>query len=146
MKALTLLLIWWSLACWLPLACADGPPPDAPVPRASFVVPADGDTVPGELAVRIETEGIRLTPPGGDAEEGTGHLLLMVDAELPPIDRQIPMNDAEILHLDNGGGVITLRGLAPGQHRLIAALAGGDHRRIVDARADTVYIIVLQPR
>jgi hypothetical protein len=64
--------------------------------------------------------------PAGIAIENTGHHHLLVDTDLPPLDRPIPA-DAKHLHFGKGQTEASVA-LAPGRHRLQLLLA--DHLHI----------------
>ncbi|HEX9706978.1 MAG TPA: DUF4399 domain-containing protein [Steroidobacteraceae bacterium] len=107
-----------ALAAGLPRSKA---PADAEV---YFISPNDGETVASPLAVRFGLRGMGIAP-AGVAFENAGHHHLLIDAELPALDRPIPA-DANHVHFGKGQteSVITL---APGRHRLQLLLADHFH-------------------
>jgi uncharacterized protein DUF4399 len=124
MKRAFLLLIP-ALAIATALA-ADLPRTKAPADVQLYIIsPKDGETVTSPVTVRFGLRGMGIAP-AGVSFEGTGHHHLLIDAELPALDRPIPA-DANHVHFGKGQteAVITL---APGRHRLQLLLA--DHLHI----------------
>lgn len=105
---------------------ADLPRSKAPADVELYLItPKDGETVASPVTVRFGLRGMGIAP-AGVAIENTGHHHLLIDAELPTVDRPIPA-DANHVHFGKGQteAVITL---APGRHRLQLLLA--DHLHI----------------
>jgi len=90
-----------------------------------LITPKDGETVTSPVTVRFGLRGMGIAP-AGVAFENTGHHHLLIDTELPALDRPIPA-DASHVHFGKGQteAVVTL---APGRHRLQLLLA--DHLHI----------------
>jgi hypothetical protein len=117
----------WKIAALVLLA---GSAVAADLPRSSsppgaelyFISPQDGATLASPVPVRFGLKGMGVAP-AGLAMENTGHHHLLIDAELPPLDRPVPA-DAQHVHFGKGQteAVVTL---APGAHRLQLLLA--DH-------------------
>jgi hypothetical protein len=84
-----------------------------------IIAPTDNATVTGPVTVRF---GL----PAGIQLPDTGHHHLLVDADLPPLDKPIPA-DANHVHFGKGQTETTLT-LAPGKHTLQLIL--GDHLHI----------------
>lgn len=123
-KGLFLLLIP-ALAIATALA-ADLPRSKAPTDVQLYIIsPKDGETVTSPVTVRFGLRGMGIAP-AGVAFENTGHHHLLIDAELPALNRPIPA-DANHVHFGKGQteAVITL---TPGRHRLQLLLA--DHLHI----------------
>ncbi len=123
-KRLFLLLIP-ALAITTALA-ADLPRSKAPADVQLYIIsPKDGETVTSPVTVRFGLRGMGIAP-AGVAFENTGHHHLLIDSELPALDRPIPA-DANHVHFGKGQteAVITL---TPGRHRLQLLLA--DHLHI----------------
>ncbi|KQK29319.1 hypothetical protein ARD30_18405 [Bosea thiooxidans] len=97
----------------------------APGARVFFVDLADGATIPARSRIRFGSEGITLTPAGTASPNG-GHHHLLVDTELPALDREIP-SDFNHLHFGRGQTEVELS-LAPGEHTL--QLLMGDHEHV----------------
>ena len=114
------------------LACAQPPAAQAqealtPAPKDAVVYfhsPLDGQTVPQRVAVRIGLRGMGIAPAGVQ-KPNTGHHHLLIDTDLPPLDRPVP-NDYNHLHLGNGQTEIRVT-LSPGRHTLQLLLADQNH-------------------
>lgn len=117
----------WKIATLLVLA---GPALAADLPRTPaptgvelyFISPQDGATLASPVRVRFGLKGMGIAP-AGIAIADTGHHHLLIDAELPPLDRPIPA-DAQHVHFGKGQTEAEIT-LAPGIHRLQLLL--GDH-------------------
>jgi hypothetical protein len=90
-----------------------------------FIAPADNATVTGPVTVRFGLKGMGVAPAGIQLAD-TGHHHLLVDTDLPPLDKPIPA-DANHVHFGKGQTETTLT-LAPGKHTLQLIL--GDHLHI----------------
>ena len=101
-------LLWFGLAAVVALPFATAPAQErarqrSPAPQAaklSFVGLADKAQVPGKLTVRIAITGMDVAP-AGQAKRNAGHHHLLIDTELPPLDRPIP---SDFNHIHFGGG------------------------------------------
>jgi hypothetical protein len=112
-------------ACAAAIA-ADLPRSPAPEDAELYIIsPKDGETVASPVTVRFGLRGMGVAP-AGIAIENTGHHHLLVDTDLPPLDRPIPA-DAKHLHFGKGQTEASVT-LAPGRHRLQLLLA--DHLHI----------------
>ncbi|HMN43579.1 MAG TPA: DUF4399 domain-containing protein [Povalibacter sp.] len=80
-----------------------------------FIAPADGATVASPVTVKFGLKGMGVAP-AGIAFDGAGHHHLIVDADLPPLDKPIPA-DANHVHFGKGQTETTLE-LKPGKHTL----------------------------
>lgn len=138
------------LTATLGALAACGPRPDAePMaeaavvdpPAVTIVSPADGDTVTLPLTVRLTATGVTIAPASGAREEGVGHHHLLINVEPTPDNEPVPATDGYI-HLGSGVGEYLIESLPPGEHRLIAILAWGDHVPIAGAGRDTVRVVV----
>ena len=96
----------------------------APGARVFFVDLADGATIPTRSRIRFGVEGIGLSPAGTKSDNG-GHHHLLVDTELPPLDREIP-SDFNHLHFGRAQTEAELT-LPPGEHTLQLLLGDHDH-------------------
>ncbi|MGH2689671.1 MAG: DUF4399 domain-containing protein [Actinomycetota bacterium] len=108
-----------------------GPSP-SPTPAAEVTVsissPADGTEVGGNVvAVDIAAAGVQIKAPDGDTSGTTGHYHVFVDREPTPEGQVVPMEPG-IVHA--AVAPVTLTGLSPGEHTIIAALGNGVHERI----------------
>jgi hypothetical protein len=102
--------------------------PRSPVPKdveLYIISPKDGETVTSPVTVRFGLRGMGIAP-AGVAMENTGHHHLLIDTDLPPVDRPIPA-DAKHVHFGKGQTEASVT-LAPGRHRLQLLLA--DHLHI----------------
>ena len=131
----------WRLRSWLPvlglsvLLCgvADAalaqaqvtPSPSAPGATLYFVELKTGSVIAPTSVVHFGLRGMGVAPAGLQ-KDNSGHHHLLIDTELPPLDKPIP-NDANHLHFGSGQTEATLE-LSPGQHTLQLLLA--DHRHI----------------
>lgn len=102
--------------------------PRTPAPQGTelyIIAPADNATVTGPVTVRFGLKGMGVAPAGIQLPD-TGHHHLLVDAEVPPLDKPIPA-DANHVHFGKGQTETTLN-LAPGKHTLQLLL--GDHLHV----------------
>ncbi len=90
-----------------------------------LIAPTDGATVTSPVTVRFGLKGMGVAPAGIQLPD-TGHHHLLVDTDLPPLDKPIPA-DANHIHFGKGQTETTLT-LAPGKHTLQLLL--GDHLHI----------------
>ncbi len=90
-----------------------------------IIAPADNATVTGPVIVRFGLKGMGVAPAGIQLPD-TGHHHLLIDADIPPLDKPIPA-DANHVHFGKGQTETTLT-LAPGKHTLQLIL--GDHLHI----------------
>jgi hypothetical protein len=103
---------------------AAAPAPEAGTARVYIISPANGETVSSPVTVKFGIENFAVAP-AGTFETGSGHHHLLVDTEVPPLDRPIP-TDANHLHFGKGQTETELE-LAPGQHTLQLLLGDGAH-------------------
>jgi hypothetical protein len=111
------------------------------VPAAEILAPADGDTVSLPVTIRLAATGVMIAPASGVREEGIGHHHLLVDVDPTPDGEPVPAMPGYV-HLGSGVSEYVVDSLAPGEHRIIAILAWGDHVPILGARRDTVRVVV----
>lgn len=120
-----------------PAATQAAPPAGTP-PAASFtrkpapagamayiVSPEHGAVVSGPVTVVFGLKGFGVVPAGVDRADA-GHHHLLIDTDLPPLDRPIPA-DSKHVHFGQGQTETTLT-LAPGSHQLQLLL--GDHLHV----------------
>src|SRR5947209_14536771 len=101
-----------------------GPSPSAPGAAVYFVGLKDGQTVPTTFTVHFGLKGMGVAPAGSD-KENSGHHHLLIDAELPPLDRPIP---SDFNHLHFGAGQTEAEvTLPPGDHTLQLLLGDKNH-------------------
>jgi hypothetical protein len=114
--------------------------PDA---TASFVSPADGDTVQAPVTVELAAEGAELTPAGEPAA-GEGHLHVLVDIGCYDRGEVIPgpsdEDEAEgRFHLGDGSDSREID-LEPGTYELCVQLADGVHQAFGATETITVTV------
>jgi hypothetical protein len=114
-------------------APAAGAPPAAsftrkPAPAdalAYIVSPEHGAVVSAPVTVVFGLKGFGVVPAGVERADA-GHHHLLIDTDLPPLDRPIPA-DSQHMHFGQGQTETTLT-LASGSHRLQLLL--GDHLHV----------------
>lgn len=109
------------------LFMATGAMAATPVPKDAkvyLISPADGAKVTGPVTVRFGLSGMGVAPAGVD-HANTGHHHLIIDADLPPLDKPIPKDDRH-RHFGNGQTETTLD-LPPGKHTLQLLLGDFNH-------------------
>lgn len=92
--------------------------------KVYFIDVKDGATIGTKTAVHFGQRGMGVAPAGSD-RPNTGHHHLLVDTELPPLDKPIP-NDFNHLHFGAGQTEAELT-LPPGKHTLQLLLADQSH-------------------
>jgi hypothetical protein len=120
-------LPWFLIATWsLALAQdrAGAPTPSAPKAEVYFVDMKDGDKVSTKLKVHFGLRNMGVAPAGSD-RPNSGHHHLLVDTDLPPLNRPIP-NDPHHLHFGAGQTEADVT-LSPGPHTLQLLFADKDH-------------------
>ena len=80
-----------------------------------FIEPSDGQVVEKTFVVKFGLKNFGVAPAGYDINN-TGHHHLLIDVELPDLNKPIPA-DANHLHF-GGGQTKTLLTLSPGEHKL----------------------------
>lgn len=99
-----------------------------PMPEGAHVYilwPGDGQVIQGgKFWVRMGLSGAGIAPAGID-KQYTGHHHLIVDADLPPLDQEIP-NDRNHLHFGRGQTEVRLE-LPPGKHTLQLLFGDANH-------------------
>ncbi len=117
----TLLAALLSIGLAGPLAAGETPVPgDA---KVYIIWPSDGQVIKGgKLWLRMGIRNAGLAPAGTEWP-GTGHHHVIIDADLPPLDEEIP-SDKNHLHFGGGQSEARLE-LPPGTHTIQILL--GDH-------------------
>jgi len=92
--------------------------------RVFFIGLQDGAVIPPRSVVRFGQENIAITP-AGTKQDNAGHHHLLVDTELPPLDREIP-SDFNHIHFGRGQTETELS-LPPGEHTLQLLFADHEH-------------------
>jgi hypothetical protein len=96
----------------------------APSASVGFVNVKDGDTIPLTSVVRFSVTGMELQP-AGTAKPNSGHHHLIIDADEPTMDREIP-SDPNHVHFGKGQTEAEIT-LPPGRHSLQLVLGDQDH-------------------
>jgi hypothetical protein len=96
----------------------------SPNAKVFFVDLKDGATIPARAKIRFGIENIAIAP-AGTKQENAGHHHLLIDTELPPLDREIP-SDFNHVHFGRGQTETELN-LAPGEHTLQLLMADHEH-------------------
>lgn len=137
----------------LALGCTKRPePPPASVPTSAvsgapavmIVSPQDGDSTGPRIVIRLTATGVRVVPASGQRVPGEGHHHVFVDTD-PSAPDSVIRTGRGIFHLGSGVDSLVVDSLAPGEHRLIAVFAGGDHVPMVEVRPDTTKVVVRRP-
>ena len=92
--------------------------------RVYILWPPDGQVIRGGFWLRMGLQGAGIAPAGVE-KANTGHHHVLVDTELPPLDREIP-NNSNHLHFGLGQTEARLE-LPPGRHTLQLPLADENH-------------------
>ncbi len=107
-----------------------------------IVEPADGAAAQArDVRVVLRATAVEIAP-ATDEREGTAHHHLFVDRGLTPVGDTIPAGVTGIIHLGRGQAEFLLRGLAPGEHTVIAMLGDRGHVPLEPLKVDTVRFTV----
>jgi Domain of unknown function (DUF4399) len=102
-----------------------GGPTPAPAGAAVYFIDLkDGATVGTTTTIHFGLRGMGVAPAGSEKAD-SGHHHLLIDVELPPLDRPIP-NDFNHLHFGAGQTEADVK-LAPGMHTLQLLLGDKNH-------------------
>ena len=121
------LLIVGAITCGAAFAQerqAGGPTASPEGARVYFVHLDDGATVPTKVTIRFGLQEMGVAPAGLD-RANSGHHHLLIDTELPPLDKPIP-NDFNHLHFGAGQTEAEIT-ISPGMHTLQLLLGDKDH-------------------
>lgn len=89
-----------------------------------FITPADGEVIDGPVVVKFGLKGMGVAPAFVE-KENTGHHHIILNAELPPEDENIPADEN---HIHFGGGQTeTVLDLPAGTHTLQLLLGDMNH-------------------
>ena len=105
-------------------ASASGPTPSPAGAAVYFVDVKNGDTLKPTTIMHFGLKGMGVAP-AGVVRPNSGHHHLLIDTDLPPLNRSVP-NDPQHLHF-GGGQTEAEVTLTPGQHTLQLLLADKDH-------------------
>ena len=103
-----------------------GGPTPAPDDAFSYIVwPTDSEVIPGgDFVVLFGLHGMGTAPAGVD-KQYTGHHHLLIDTDLPPLNKEIP-NDDNHIHFGRGQTEYHIK-LPSGGHTLQLLLGDKDH-------------------
>src|SRR5271163_2785899 len=101
-----------------------GPTSSPPGAKAEFLDLKDGAVIGPKTTIHFGLHGMGVAP-AGTKKPNTGHFHLLIDRDLPPLDRPIP-NDENDLHFGAGQTEFELT-LPPGPHTLQLLLGDADH-------------------
>lgn len=121
-KLLSGLLAGAVLFCAAPIYAGDTPAPKNV--ELYFISPTDGATVTSPVHVVFGLRNMGVAPAGVQ-HVNTGHHHLLIDTDLPPLDKPIPA-DARHVHFGGGQTETTIE-LAPGKHTLQLLLGDYTH-------------------
>ncbi len=136
-------ILWIVVILTLALGVLSACGSEEPAGEVTFMEPSDGAEVESPFLVRMGTEGVSVES-AGQVREGYGHHHIIIDADLPPLDRAIP-SDANHRHFGKGQTEAVLD-LEPGEHTLSLLFAKGDHIPYNAAITDTVKVNVTERR
>ncbi len=105
-------------------AQAGGSTPSPAGAAVYFVDVKNGDTLQTKTVLHFGLKGMGVAP-AGVSHAHSGHHHLLIDAELPPLNKPIP-NDPQHLHFGSGQTEAEIT-LSPGQHTLQLLFADKDH-------------------
>ena len=114
----------WPLTAWAQQGERGGPTPSPQGAAVHFVGLNDGAKLPTRVTIRFGLRDMGVAPAGLE-RANSGHHHLLIDTELPPLDKPIP-NDFNHLHFGAGQteAEVTLK---PGTHTLQLLLGDKDH-------------------
>ena len=101
-----------------------GPTPSPPGAKEEFIDLKDGAVIGPKTTIHFGLHGMGVAP-AGTKKANTGHHHLLIDTDLPPLDKPIP-NDENHLHFGGGQTEVELS-LPPGPHTLQLLLGDADH-------------------
>ena len=105
-------------------AARGGPTPSPPGAKEYFVDLKDGAVIGPKTTIHFGLHGMGIAPASSD-KANSGHHHLLIDTELPPLDKPIP-NDKNHLHFGGGQTEVELN-LPPGPHTLQLLLGDANH-------------------
>jgi len=104
-----------------------------------FITPKDGDTVSGDILVKMGIKGLKVHK-AGDLIDGTGHHHLIIDGSYVAENEVVPA-DAKHIHFGKGQTETTVH-LKPGKHTLTLQFADGHHQSYGKIMSKTINITV----
>ena len=115
--------------------------PAAPATAVRITSPAKNDSTGPDVTVMLAQTGVTIEKADGKKVETIGHYHLFLDTPPSPDGAPIPPTSKNVVHIGTGDSTYTFKGLAPGQHELIAVIGYGDHTPMTTQR-DTVRFVV----
>ena len=119
MRILFLLMV--AVYFWSPISWGS----DHIESRVYFITPQDGDTLDSPFIVRFGLRGMGVAPAGVQLPD-TGHHHLLIDTEVPALDKPI-IQDERHRHFGKGQTETELS-LSPGKHTLQLLFGDFAHR------------------
>ena len=114
----------------------------APVVAAVRITsPANGATTGTDVVVTLRAQGVTIAKADGAKVPGVGHHHLFLDTAPTPDNIPIPPTSAKIVHIGTGDSTFTFKGLASGQHRIIAVIGYGDHSPMPGGRDSVTFVV-----
>ncbi len=114
-----------------------------PAGSVSFLEPGGAAQVISPFKVQLSVAGLTVEP-AGTARDGYGHHHLIIDSELPPLDKPVP-SDKQHVHLGKGQTEAVLD-LPVGEHTLRLLFAKGDHIPYDPEVTATIKVTVTERR
>lgn len=118
-----MLFVSFGLLLMLSTAAYAGTP-SAKGAKAYIISPADGATVSSPVTIKFGLDGMDVAPAGTD-KPNSGHHHLLIDTNLPAMNKPIPSDDNH-KHFGKGQTEIKLE-LKPGKHTLQLLLGDKGH-------------------
>ena len=119
-----------------------GPTPSPPGAKEEFIDLKDGAVIGPKTTIHFGLRGMGVAP-AGTKKANTGHHHLLIDADLPPLDKPIP-NDENHLHFGGGQTEVELS-LPPGPHTLQLLLGDADHiPHTPPVYSDKIHVTVVE--
>jgi uncharacterized protein DUF4399 len=113
-----------------------------PMAGATIVSPKDGDTTGTDVTIVLAKEGpVTIAKASGTKTQGEGHYHLFLDTTVTAEGQVILPTTKHVIHIGTGDSTYTFKGLAPGQHAIVAVLGYGDHS-VMAAKQATVHFVV----
>ncbi|MDX2194634.1 MAG: DUF4399 domain-containing protein [Gemmatimonadales bacterium] len=115
-------------------------PPPPPKAWVKIVSPKRAAVVPGKVEVKLDAQGVSIRAANGTRETGIGHHHLYLDMPVTPVG-QTHAESGQLVHLADGATSHVFF-VTPGKHRIIAAVAYGNHVLMEGVAQDTVDVVV----
>lgn len=111
--------------------------------RISIMQPVNDMVVTNPVTVQFKTKWIDIAAIGVKKHE-TGHVILLVNTEVPDLNKPVPM-DAQHIHLLKGENEVTIA-LPVGKNRLQAMLLDEEHEIFEDWLISEPITIRVKPK